>query len=313
MLIHIKIPFIFIILFISLLSCQNIDKREGKPKLSTEQVEYNVDFGSEPYYYQQDGVGYLALARFKSGRKVSVMDVDGQLLFSFKLDSLMNKYNSRFISLAFVSKDTLALLTEYTNKIIYVDRNGTDIYIKDYSYLLLEGLNELYGKIIFHDGSVYTGLEYNDTINYTGSREQNMIQSNTLIHRASQVLKDTHPFSEDQPEILVDNFNNRFVADNHLTLEGNKFIINKDKIINLSGFSDTLYIYNLSGELMDTKKVQSIYYNSKINSVTIQAHIKDSELFISNTRKSGFILKLIWDPYRHIYYCLNRGHILLRS
>lgn len=58
---------------------------------------------------------------------------------------------------------------------------------------------------------------------------------------------------------------------------------------------------------MDTKKVQSIYYNSKINPVTIQAHIKDSELFISNTRKSGFILKLIWDPYRHIYYCLNRG------
>lgn len=129
MLIHIKIPFIFIILFNSLLSCQNIDKREGKLKLSTEQVEYNVDFGSEPYYYQQDGVEYLALARFKSGRKVSVMDVDGQLLFSFKLDSLMNKYNSRFSRLAFVSKDTLALLTEYTNKIIYVDRNGTDIYI----------------------------------------------------------------------------------------------------------------------------------------------------------------------------------------
>lgn len=37
------------------------------------------------------------------------MDVDGQLLFSFKLESLMNKYNSRFSRLAFVSKDTLAL------------------------------------------------------------------------------------------------------------------------------------------------------------------------------------------------------------
>lgn len=33
---------------------QNIDKHEGKLKLSTEEVEYNVDFGSEPYYYQQD-------------------------------------------------------------------------------------------------------------------------------------------------------------------------------------------------------------------------------------------------------------------
>lgn len=129
------------------------------------------------------------------------------------------------------------------------------IYIKDYSYLLFEGLSELYGKIIFHDGSVFTGLDYNDTINYTGSREQNMIQSNTVIHRASQELKDIHTFSEDQPEILVDNFYNRFAADNHLTLEGNKFIINNDKIINYSGFSDTLYIYNLSGELMDTKKV----------------------------------------------------------
>jgi len=306
-----KYFYFLIIAITSLFSCNFLSKKQkGNWITLNDTVAFNVGFPSANINYSEyNEKEYIAFADFRTTKKIVLFDIQGKLLYAIPVDKLLENGKTILISFDIISPDSIALLTAYTNNVLLINSMAEMIYKKDYSPLLLEGI-ELWTPICFDKKFLRVCINYLDHNLPKYPSKEDFVNSNARGLSFYNLMADTAFYTDAKPILQLDSIYCRFASEKQFTTEGNHILMLDSLNIFYSAYSDTLYVYNLAGQLKKTVVVKSDYTTTRINPITYEQYWQDNELLNRNFLKNGFIDKLLWDKYRNLYYCFVRSKMI---
>jgi hypothetical protein len=252
---------------------------------------------------------YVGFADFRTAKKISIFDINGKNSFSVLVDSLMINENTRFFSFCFVSIDSLALLSANTNKVIVVDTNGNTLYKKDFSPLILKGI-ELFPPFCLNKNNLKVGVNYLENNLPKNPSKEDYINTNEKKIAFYNLLYDTAFYAKSEPLLQLDSFYCRFGSKTQLLSEGKHILMLDSLNIFHSFYSDSLYVYDAKGKLLKTVCIKSKHTKVGVTPIAYEQYWADNELLNQNFLKNGFISDLLWDKYRNVYYCFVRSAMI---
>lgn len=302
-----KIIYLFI-LTLFFLSCNSNKELNNKSlKICHSNVLFNIGYPrTTGGLFSYRGNEFKFYADFITRNKISLYTIKGKLVYTLSVKELMTKNNCKFISACFISPDSIALLTKYSNNVFIVNQEGKLLYKKDYSPLLLKGY-QFAPPFQIDDKMLRVTLHFNDPDFHINGTIEDKRSSRKRSKESYKLVCDTNFFSVANPVMQIDSMYNRFSTYKQLTSEGNHFTFLGKENIFTSGYSDTIYIFNLMGQLIKTKAVFSKYYNTKMVPITYNDFANNPSSLNINYRKYGHISEILWDKYRAIYYCFVQG------
>jgi len=232
--------------------------------------------------------------------------MDGQHLFTIPLQQLMEAENERIISFDYVNKDTIVLLSKYTNKIFIVNYLGELIFKKDYSKFALKNI-ELYPPTKLLGKKIFLGAEYQD-IDLANSNVS-PIEDYDRRNQSPQIFIDNNLFSSTYDVSLkLPFFYSRFSKlAGAMNLEGNKFDFSPIQFSIHSIYSDSVYFIDENFNNLKPYCIKSDFFELNLKPISILKEMKESGAININTAKSNFVFSFNYDKYREVYYCMVRG------
>ncbi len=300
-LIMMKKYFLFLVLLNLLFSCspKKTELHKGSFK-AKDTLSFNVGFQTGNIKYtEQNGQEYLAFCEFITFKQIKVFNLKKKLLYATSLKPIMKKEKVSLIGFDFIAPDTLGLLSYHKNKVFIINNQSDIIFKKDYTPLFLKNAM-LFAPLDFKNNFIRTGVLYFNRNKQISYNEYNVNKLNF-----SRLMSDTNIYDSIPPSFQIDSIYPRFMSNDELAHEGCNILMTDSLNIFYTAYSDSLYLYNLSGELKKIIAVKSDYVQPAcVKAVTYERYLDDSDLPNRNLRTNGFIYDVLWDKYRQLYYCL---------
>lgn len=294
-----------LLLFAVLLNgCSSLTGSDRKKLIKVDEIAFPVGYApSRINYFKKDNYEIFGFLDYQTFKVFSVFTSKGEFIYSFSINELMKNSEKQFNSFSFQSIDTIAFLSKSgTNRLVLLDSVGYLLLDKDYSFLR-EKEASIYAPFILNNNIIRTAVNYNDTIPVTKlDRDyyQNFFTNKILFYN---LMTDTVTSYNSAPSLQIDSFYSRFTKNDEWSTEANKILFLKDKNIIYSAYSDSVYIYDIQGNLMSIKHIKSKNHKLYVNPISIDENTD----VVENIAKNTSISYLLWDEYRNFYYCFVAG------
>lgn len=295
---------IYILTSLVFASCETNLTNNKELRSSNNKIVYDIGFPIRSYqYFKNERSEYLSFIDYTSYRKVSINSIDGIHRSTIDLNHLIEKENEDFNSFYTLNNDTIALLSKYSNKVYLINQRGNIILKKDYSDLLLNGL-ELYPPLSIDKGVLRTGTRiYHSYFDTLSKSDINRIQNHS-----AKLFIDSHFVKQSRSSYLtLDSLYSRFTNDDEMSLETKRYIFVDDKIYFHSIFSDSVYIFNDDYSLEDVKQISSNEFDINLKPTKFNVDKNNVKLSSKNAWYHSNVWKLLYDQYRNVFYCFIRG------
>ena len=264
-----------------------------EPKLvKTEDVTFELGFvpTAYPQCFVDGEEEYMAFANFATNRKIVLFKSDGTRVAEIRTDSLSAKTRTEYLGFFFACRDTVLVLSKYSNQVAILDGKGDILKMLDYQSLLSHEM-ELSVPLSYYHGRVCIGAMFGGN-NWTTPEE--CMQGwrrhpRLMVHRIA---------GEEAPSLQVHHFYDQFAKPTDDISEGNRMLLMEDKNIIWSQYCDTLYVYDMEGELLQKEAVASDYIKTKLTPASIYDSWTDFQLTNRIVQEGSYISKLCYDPYQ---------------
>lgn len=298
---------ILIISFISFTSCS----KKGKHHLhqTSKKITFNTGFpirnlNRELVHFRVNNSDYVAFANFSSYKQISVNSMNGSQLFSVPLANFMEKNLVNLIAFDVINLDSFALLSEYSDKVFLIKKNGKKIQVKDYSNLLLQGIY-LYPPFNFDNKILKTSIRWGPVTDTLTSNERNHINNYfPILFVDSNYTKNNSSIS-----FQLDSIYSRFTKDNEVSIELPQYLPIGNKTLFKSDYTDSIYLFNSEGKIDTIVKITSSNFKLDFKPVTEKSieqngdvDAKDGPLY-----KHAKIRSIKYDSSKQLIYVILEG------
>lgn len=299
-----RLSFFLILDLFIILGCDN---RADRELLQIEEAEYSTEMFTKNFQPFQDKESkQVAFLELNTHHKIQFFEENGTFIKEIVLADELYQNDQKFCDAFVINSDSILLLSMFTNQLYLLNGNGEIIIKKDYSNANQDGV-ELWGPLNFVDGKVYTTVMYSYP-NYSNSYTLADWQSENVINlKYPRILVDS--IDSDDPksyELLIPDFRSKFGDSTHQIIEPNHVCYTSNHIILSSSYSDSVYCYDYSGNAVKSAQLSSNFTSLKIDPSTFKECEVNPQIINEKCLSNGFIAKIIYDPYRNIYYCKAR-------
>jgi len=318
-----NIRFIFIVLItLFFISCSNI---ENKNALKSNHLDYVQDYifniGMSVrrkhlgiYFDKQKKQEYIYFGNVVTDKVIKIFSFSNELKWEIPLDKVLKETEIEDFSI--ISLDTIIVLSQYTNKIFFIDNKG-DVWKKvaldtiinhpvDSQY---EFFTSSYSKININNSNIILGVDWRKKdfdkgddfkgyINWIKGFYYNVWNSDNYIRININDFYDYKFGCKLYKTLFPYDSIKGFVELYNYSLFNNEIYVHSDysnKIIILN--SDSLFIT----KTLTIKSKQSAIgaHLTPINEETLP---KFQDLILKNARSSGIIVRIFFNPDDEIYY-----------
>ncbi len=277
----------------------------GQPKLvKTEDVTFKLGFvpTAAPQCFVDGNEEYMAFANLSSNKEIALFKPDGTRVATIHTDSLAMKTRSDYVGFFFACRDTVLVLSKYSNLLAILNGNSDILNVLNYQELLAHDEMELSVPLFYNNGQIRIGAMFGGN-NWKTPEECRQGWSRYPRLMAYRIAGD------EAPSLQVRNFYDQFAKPTDDISEGNRMLLMEDKSIIWSMYCDTLYVYDLDGKLQQKAAVESDYIKTKLTPASIYDTWADQQLGNRITQEGSYIDKLCFDKYRGVYYCFIQDKV----
>jgi len=299
-------PHLIIILIISSCSSNRTNKKTLK---KIDEIDFPVGFApSVIKHFAYNGEEYVGFADFKSFKKIKLFNINARSQYSFSIKDIIKNELVYINGLSFSSPDSIALLSSSgTSKLFIVNKKGEVIYKKDYSFLKGQE-TALYPPIEFKGNQIRVGLSYYGKENTPALSKEYYDNFFKDKNESYIMMSDTLFRGHTLPTLQMDSLYMRFIPKSVNNTEMNHLLYLDTKNIFYSTYSDSVYEYDLNGQLKEVFSIKSTKTKTKVNPISISEMMMDkNNLFIKNIEDNSYIALLLWDKFRSVYYAIIPG------
>ena len=278
-------PALFLFLSISSISCGHKLQLVETDRIVSLPSERGFDFCQG---LEIGGYDYFVFTSFRTKKEVVLYNCHGEVYRRLSIDSLCRK-EGIYLCDCYATPNKIILREVGENSVFEIDHNGELLNRYDYTYL-----SDVCGMKIHRPKLHQDSVLFMVTDSY---------RLNMGINPTEAVLWKANLKRGSEIEPLIDSFFCRFLDKGYTCSDYPIFTIADTSILIATAFCDTIYQYNLDGELVGLVPVDSRFFDAKIPSIPVERILDINETWMQNS----WIEDIIYDPYRKVYYCVVNG------
>ena len=239
-----------------------------------------------------DGHDFFVFADYRTNKELTIYDREGTLHSKIGFDSLCYM-EGRYFKDCYVTDSVILLVTEVKDHVLTLNHNGE---LKALHYY--DNIRDI--KDVEFNPTAYL----QDSLFYVSA---DSYDRNMGLKLSDGVIWCDNRNDTNEMWCVIDSFYSRFLKSGDIAVEFTEFLIMDSVIVLTSQYSDSIYLYNMSGNLKDAIRVKSHYFTTKANPVTEDMCAKDHDAINHNLWYNSWIYKIVYDKYRKYYYCFING------
>lgn len=263
---------IILSLIVSLISCNDNSREESKEASFNLERKYNFNTGFRDFngkiVRMEDGL-FMSFMNFPTHKKIALHALDDST-HKIEIDlSGIEKRGEKVMDYEVISKDTIIVLTWYTNKVFFLNEKGEiwrektvkNLTMEDKGRELYFELTTLFNPLMLNDSTLICGIEpYMDTDqqhkNQDAGYATSQLEMNTI--NAPRLLKINNIFADSLTLTFgLDDYYQRFLKNSEDRREMFQYNLINGQIICFSRYSDSLYIYDKGLRFKKSVKIKS--------------------------------------------------------
>jgi len=306
---NMRIPVLIVIFLMSCTSTPKVEKHGALSKIK--KVDFNTGFKSFSFKkHTINNKEYIGFCDYNTRKKVVLQSLDLKEKYEIDLKKIIEAGN-RVVNIELINIDSILILSDYTNQLFLVNKNGDIVkhidllpYLNTYKDSTLSFELTSYGNhflvndtmAVFRLQTSLRGVEFTTYSDYYGKKQK---KSYPLLFKIDNIFADSLKVS-----FGLFDFNKNFSRPNGF----NEWILNyyflNDDIFVTSIYSDTVYIVGID-DLKIKQKVK-VKTDSELKIYTMPILLtdldKDDNLGNANHLSQGEIVSIEKDLTKNQYY-----------